>query len=40
MAHSKLTTCFPFTGLWHIVSMNTWDEEYWIHGLATGYTGC
>jgi hypothetical protein len=28
MARSKKPPASPFTGLWHIVSMETWNEDY------------
>jgi hypothetical protein len=28
MAKAKKKAVSPFTGLWHIVSMETWDEDY------------
>ena len=28
MAKAKKKPVAPFTGLWHIVSMETWDEDY------------
>ena len=31
MARSKRESDSPFTGLWHIISMDEWDEDFPIH---------